>query len=839
MNVNKTRQLNLCVSCEVCNAACPVGAIKMEYKGGQFLPRIDKERCNGCGLCLRLCPGISIDPLKLRKKNDFEEELAGSYLKAYSAYSKDQKIRKNSTSGGVITQLIVKLLDDGRFEGAFVLPFDTFTGSPARLELMKEVKKVVTAAKSKYIPASVYNVVKTLEKESDPKYIIVGTPCQISGIKNYIKENSVNDENLLFLGLFCDGTLNFNVIRYFADKYSKGNEKIVKFDFRNKARDGWPGHPKLYFDSNREVMAHRNERIKVKKYFQLERCLYCLDKLNRLADISFGDCYIKWRELPESSTVIVRTEKGKRIFDKYSHLFNLVGLNMEAIIKSQYVSEKRENLEFAKALIKDEDFFLSGESDEVDRKIRKMLLQRRKYIEWGRNYKISRIKFSTILSNIEDKWGVTKEMIKAGAIFGVSFLNDTITNRNVKGSRSGGNVIIIGGGFENKGAQAMTFTIVDQVKRRFPNKKIYLFSARDFERDEREKEIYNFKIMPWGIGTKLNLLNSNQLIKREFVSGEWITHPKYQEELREIIENADFFIDVSGYRLFFDKIYSNLPISFGSYDYLLNIIIAKRFSIPFYIFPQSFGPFDYPIKEKVFLYPLMWKYLRYPKKIFAREEEGIEYLRKFTRGNVERQRDIVLLNDGYNLDNIFKEKIKLKRIEILPDSVGIIPNKKVMRLVNSRKIYSIYESMIKKLIESGKKVYIVEHAQEDSSICQDIKEFFPNEDDVKLISNDLNALEIEEIIKQFDFVVTSRYHSIVHAYKNGVPALTIGWATKYFELLKDFNQLSYFFDARKDFESSKLLKSLDKLTKNYEREGKIIKFKLDGMEKNEAFEVLD
>lgn len=839
ISINKTRQLNLCVSCEICNAVCPVGAIKIEYKGGQFLPRVDEEKCKGCGLCVKLCPGISIASLNLRKVARFEE-FAGGCLKVYSAYSKDQNIRKNSTSGGLITQLIVKLLDDGKFEGAFVLPFNTFTGSPARLELVTEVKKVMAASKSKYIPASVYNVIKTLETESDPEYIIVGTPCQIRGIKNYIKENNVNDENLLFLGLFCDATLNFNIIRYFEDKYSKGNEKIIKFDFRNKEKDGWPGHPKLYFDSNREVMAHRSERIKVKKYFQLERCLYCLDKLNRSADISFGDCYIRWRELPESSTVMVRTEKGKRIFDEYSHLFNLVGLNIETIIKSQGISDKRENLEFAKALIKDGDFSLGGDSEKIDRKIGKSLAKRRKYIDWGRKYKINRINLSTILSDIIDRWEIAKVIIKAGKTLGVSLLSDTITDRNTKESRSGGNVIIVGGELsENLGAQAMTFTVVDQVKRRFPNKKIYLFSTNAFERDEREKELYNFEIMPWGIGTKLNLLSSSQRIEREYISGEWITHPKYQGELREIIENADFFIDVSGYRLFSHKIDSNFPLSFGSYDYLLNIINAKKFSIPFYIFPQSIGPFDYPLKDKVFLYPLMWKYLRYPEKIFPREEEGVEHLRKFTQKNVERQRDIVLLNDGYNIDNIFKEKIELKGIDILPDSVGIIPNKKVMRRTDPREIYSIYDSIIRKLIRSGKKICLVGYAQEDLSICQNIKALFPNEDAVKLISNDFNALEIEGIIAQFDFIVTSRYHSIVNAYKNGVPALTIGWSTKYFELLKDFNQLDYFFDARKGLESSKLLKSLDGLTKNYAREGKNIKCKLYDMEKNEAFKVLE
>ncbi len=840
-NVDRTRQLGLCVSCEVCSAVCPVEAIKMEYKEGQFLPIINSYKCNNCGLCLKLCPGMDISPFE--KKVNFEDELVGSYLNVYSSYSKNKNIRKNSTSGGLITQLILELLENGKYDGAFVLSFQTFTNSPARLELTKESEKVFAAAKSKYIPASVFDVIKILKKEIHPKYIIVGTPCQIRGIKNFIKEKRIDDESLLFLGLFCDATLNFNIIKYFEDKYSKENEKIIRFDFRNKEKDGWPGHPKLYFDSGREVIAHRKERMKVKKYFQLERCLYCLDKLNRSADISFGDCYLRWREFPESSTIIIRTKKGKKIFDKYSYLFNSVELNMEAVIKSQGISAKRENSGFVEALVRTKFFSITDNSQIVDKKTKKSLNKRKKLIGYGKNYRVNRIKFSTFFSDLLNRWELLKVLLKVSTILGVSLLRDTISRNKTKKTRSGGNVIIVGGGlYGNIGAQAMTFTVVDQIKRRFPEKKIYLFSTSEFERSEQEKNVYKFRIMPWGIGTKLNLLFSRQLIRREFVSDEWISQPEYQDEIRDIIEDTYFFIDVSGYRLGYSLFYkkdTDSSISIRSYDYLLNVMIAKKFSIPYYIFSQSFGPFNYPFIEKIFLYLLMWKYLRYPKKIFSREAAGVEYLLKFTHENLGKSRDIVLLNDGYQLDNIFKKNIELKRTVIAPDSVGIIPSLMVLKRMEHIKMYDIYKSIITKLLKSGKNIYLLGHAQTDQFICKEIKDIFYNKKEVILISNDLNTFEIEKIIAQFDFIVTSRYHSIVHAFRNGVPVLAIGWATKYFELMKDFNQLDYIFDTRKDLKKDKLFDSLDKLIKNYDRERTIINSKLDRMEKNEAFKILE
>lgn len=41
-----------CISCRICEGACPVGAIKVENN----LARIDYEKCTGCGLCARKCP---------------------------------------------------------------------------------------------------------------------------------------------------------------------------------------------------------------------------------------------------------------------------------------------------------------------------------------------------------------------------------------------------------------------------------------------------------------------------------------------------------------------------------------------------------------------------------------------------------------------------------------------------------------------------------------------------------------------------------------------------------------------------------------------------------------
>lgn len=66
----------------------------------------------------------------------------GPYLESYTAYNNDLDIRKNSTSGGLITALITKLIKNGGLDSAFILPFDIFTGRPARLKATNKISEI-------------------------------------------------------------------------------------------------------------------------------------------------------------------------------------------------------------------------------------------------------------------------------------------------------------------------------------------------------------------------------------------------------------------------------------------------------------------------------------------------------------------------------------------------------------------------------------------------------------------------------------------------------------------------------------------------------------------------
>ena len=54
------------IPCNPCKAACPFDAIRMETITTP--PKVDFDRCTGCTMCMRVCPGLTIFMVYLKNK---------------------------------------------------------------------------------------------------------------------------------------------------------------------------------------------------------------------------------------------------------------------------------------------------------------------------------------------------------------------------------------------------------------------------------------------------------------------------------------------------------------------------------------------------------------------------------------------------------------------------------------------------------------------------------------------------------------------------------------------------------------------------------------------------
>ena len=91
-----------CCGCTACEQICVHNAISMKENSKGFLePYIDQDKCVNCGLCDKVCP-------LLKKYTVYETDFRQKY---YAAKRKDDKLRRQSQSGGAFSALAEEILN--------------------------------------------------------------------------------------------------------------------------------------------------------------------------------------------------------------------------------------------------------------------------------------------------------------------------------------------------------------------------------------------------------------------------------------------------------------------------------------------------------------------------------------------------------------------------------------------------------------------------------------------------------------------------------------------------------------------------------------------------------
>ena len=177
-----------CCGCSACLQKCPKQCISMSQDNEGFLyPVVDMDKCIDCGMCEKVCPFL----------NPYEKKLPHKTL---AAINKDDGIRMQSSSGGVFTVIAEQIINEGgvvfgaRFDNNWQVILD-YTETIEGLELFRG---------SKYVQASVGKTFILCDQflRAGRKVLYTGSPCQISGLKHYLKKDY---ENLYTVDFVCHG----------------------------------------------------------------------------------------------------------------------------------------------------------------------------------------------------------------------------------------------------------------------------------------------------------------------------------------------------------------------------------------------------------------------------------------------------------------------------------------------------------------------------------------------------------------------------------------------------------------------------------------------------------
>ena len=107
-----------------------------------------------------------------------------------------------------------------------------------------------------------------------------------------------------------------------------------------------------------------------------------------------------------------------------------------------------------------------------------------------------------------------------------------------------------------------------------------------------------------------------------------------------------------------------------------------------------------------------------------------------------------------------------------------------------------------------------------------------------LISGIDSCVAFNELISSFQYCIASRYHSIVHGLKNGVPCIAIGWAIKYESIMKNFELDDYVFNVTKDISNNRIENAIIEMNDNYKKIGNSIIKHLQVLQNHNVFDRL-
>lgn len=311
-----------CTGCFACVSACPRGCITMnEDKYGELHPFIENAKCVRCGACQKACPN--------------NNNLVYNYPKlCYASWITDEKKRRICASGGIgtiMSEYIIRVRDGvlfgSRYDDDFT-PIMTYTDDISELEKYKGSRYVQSI-----VGSHTFNEVKYF-LENNRSVLFIGTPCQIAGLKCFLKKDY---ESLITVDLICHGCC---PTRYFKDEVkeicsSKGIKEL--FDIRFRGNDG--NNYSFTFWGKKKVASNQKPKLLYKRNgyesyylggFLLgvnlrENCYTCTyARPERVSDITIGDFIGLGKEIPfdystdNVSSVTINTEKGMKFYHMVS-----------------------------------------------------------------------------------------------------------------------------------------------------------------------------------------------------------------------------------------------------------------------------------------------------------------------------------------------------------------------------------------------------------------------------------------------------------------------------------------------------------------------------------------
>lgn len=271
----------------------------------------------------------------------------GFYTDLYVGHVNEKDFRKNGSSGGFVSWLAVKLLEQGKIDGYIHVKKTSTPGLLFEYGISRTVDDIKSGAKSRYYPAELSKVLKEV-KEKPGKYAVVGIPEIITELRLLAENDEIINERIkYYFGLVCGHQKTTKYAEAIAWEYGISPGDLEDIDFRVKKNTGTAIEYDMKFtgkvNGRKKTFIVKNNEPFVSSwahgFFKARFSDFTDNSFNEVADITFGDAWLdEYMSDPMGNNIlIVRNQDIAKII-KDSITANQVKLDVvdqEVILRSQ------------------------------------------------------------------------------------------------------------------------------------------------------------------------------------------------------------------------------------------------------------------------------------------------------------------------------------------------------------------------------------------------------------------------------------------------------------------------------------------------------------------------
>jgi len=304
-------QTGKCVYCGACGAFCA----NIQFDKEKEIP-IEDGSCkeintckDGYGLCYNLCPKTEIEmiPLSLLDKWVFgkkHDKILGHYLEIVSVKLTDKAREIIPAKAGPLTGLLWFAMENGLVDSSIITDKDdNFRPFPM---IAQNSQDIIKGAGYKPSQGPLLSLLGDAINKESVDIAVVGTPCQIQALRKLQNHPAFDYEAYdlvsLTIGTFCFGTYYNQLLEMVFEEFGVKSSEIDKID---TDKDNFK--MKIISDSTvKEIPLNYLYEKAIRK-----ACFSCSDYTASFADLSIG----KYGSKDGWNTLIVRTERGKQVYD--------------------------------------------------------------------------------------------------------------------------------------------------------------------------------------------------------------------------------------------------------------------------------------------------------------------------------------------------------------------------------------------------------------------------------------------------------------------------------------------------------------------------------------------